>query len=263
MLRFLLALVFSLEFLVARLWIIFVQYLVRSSPMRFWVDQIRVFESDSSFQEYCHFGLTIHLRPAWYLTLCIVTMSRKWKKHEWELHAPIVWFLAFFVSKQNRIAMQIRWSALWCTDRLTIGQTRNFKRFVHRVLLLHWRNTTQGVCVFAARIQFDFTEGPNNLQTTARRATLIDCMKMRDRQGSLKGVIQQTSPLGHSPNVLKMISGSQEGTLQHPFRYWMWWERQWSTGNVRISTANWISVLKILRIVHTIYFIFQFLYSAW
>ena len=50
---------------------------------------------------------------------------------------------------------------------------------------------------------------------------------------------------------------------QHPFRFWMMWERHWSTGNVGISTANWFSVLEVLRIVHTIYFILQFLYSAW
>ena len=35
-----------------------------------------------------------------------------------------------------------------------------------------------------------------------------------------------------------------------------------TTGNVGISIAYWFSILKILRIVHTIYFILQFLYSA-
>ena len=39
------------------------------------------------------------------------------------------------------------------------------------------------------------------------------------------------------------------------FRNWTRWEWHWSTGNAGISTANWFSILKILRIVHTIYFI--------
>ena len=50
---------------------------------------------------------------------------------------------------------------------------------------------------------------------------------------------------------------------QHPFRYRMYREWHWLVGNVGISTAHRLSILKILRIVHTIYFVLQFLYSAW
>ena len=66
------------------------------------------------------------------------------------------------------------------------------------------------------------------------------------------------------PNTWRPFSAARrnERMPQHPFMYWMRWEWHWSTGNVGISTANWFSILKILRIVHTIYFILQFLYSA-
>ena len=66
------------------------------------------------------------------------------------------------------------------------------------------------------------------------------------------------------PNAWRPFSAARryERMSPHPFRYWMRWEWHWSTGNVGISTANWFSVLKILRIAHTIYFILQFLYSA-
>ena len=66
------------------------------------------------------------------------------------------------------------------------------------------------------------------------------------------------------PNAWRPFSAARryERMSQHPFKYWMRWEWHWSTGNVGISTANWFSILKILRIVQTIYFILQFLYSA-
>ena len=33
------------------------------------------------------------------------------------------------------------------------------------------------------------------------------------------------------------------------------WENRWLTGNVRVSTAYWFSILKISRIIQTINFI--------
>ena len=66
------------------------------------------------------------------------------------------------------------------------------------------------------------------------------------------------------PNAWRSFSAARryEGRPQQSFWYRMWWEKHWSTGNVGISTANWFSVLKVLRIVHSIYFILQFLYLA-
>ena len=66
------------------------------------------------------------------------------------------------------------------------------------------------------------------------------------------------------PNTWRPLFAARryERMFQHPFRCWVRWEWHWSTGNVGISTAYWFSILNILRIVHTIYFILQFLYSA-
>ena len=59
------------------------------------------------------------------------------------------------------------------------------------------------------------------------------------------------------PNAWRPFSAARryERMPQHAFRSWMRWEGHWSTGNVGISTAHWFSILKILRIVHTICFI--------
>ena len=53
------------------------------------------------------------------------------------------------------------------------------------------------------------------------------------------------------PNAWRPFSAARQSkrTAQHPFRYWMKWVWHWSTGNVGISTANWLSILEILRIV--------------
>ena len=66
------------------------------------------------------------------------------------------------------------------------------------------------------------------------------------------------------PNAWRPFSAARryERMSQHPFRYWMRWEWHRSTGNVRISTAYWFSILKMFWIVRTIYFILQFLCSA-
>ena len=65
------------------------------------------------------------------------------------------------------------------------------------------------------------------------------------------------------PNAWRLFFAARryERMSQHPFRYWMRWESRWLTGYVGISSAYRFSVLEILRIVHTIYFILQFLYS--
>ena len=49
------------------------------------------------------------------------------------------------------------------------------------------------------------------------------------------------------PHAWRPFSAARryERMSQHPFRYSMRWEWHWSTGNVRISTANWFSILKI------------------
>ena len=59
------------------------------------------------------------------------------------------------------------------------------------------------------------------------------------------------------PNAWRPLPAARrhERMSQHSFRNWMRWEWHWSTGNVEISTAYWFSVLKVLRIAHTIDFI--------
>ena len=59
------------------------------------------------------------------------------------------------------------------------------------------------------------------------------------------------------PNAWWSFSAARryERMPQQSFRYRMMWEWHWSTGNVGISTANWFSILEVLTIVHTIYFI--------
>ena len=64
------------------------------------------------------------------------------------------------------------------------------------------------------------------------------------------------------PNAWRSLSAARHSyrTAEHSTRNWMRWERHRLTGNVGMSTAYWFSILKISRIIHTIMFIFSFLY---
>ena len=66
------------------------------------------------------------------------------------------------------------------------------------------------------------------------------------------------------PNAWRPIFAARHfyRTAQHSVRIWMRWEKHWLTGNVGLSTAYWLSICQIFRIVHTINFILQFLYYA-
>ena len=80
-----------------------------------------------------------------------------------------------------------------------------------------------------------------------------------DATGFAKNVSRYTMCV---PNAWRPIFAARHSyrTAWRSSRNWMRWEKHWLTGNVGISTAYRFSILKISWIIHTIYFIFQFLY---
>ena len=163
----------------------------------------------------------------------------------------------------------------WCRELVTV-KFRNLQSLLVLPIIL-WRvSSTEDDWIFGWRSRlasqisilfwsFTFLRCRRMKRLLNWRIPLIQFLRIRSWWRCMwiyKNVSRYTMCV---PNAWRPLFAARrcERMPQQSFRYQMRWERHWSTGNVGTSTANWFSILEVLRIVHTIYFILQFLYSAW